>query len=208
MKGLFITFEGGEGSGKTTVIRMVNEYLINKGYVTCPTREPGGVNIAEQIRNVILDVNNTEMNPKTEAILYAASRIEHLDKKVIPALSRGEIVLCDRYLDSSLVYQGHARGLGMENVEKINMFALDNMPNITFFFDIKQNVALERIKNNHREQNRLDKEAIDFHNKVYEGYNILCDMYPNRVVRINSNQSVSDVFNDVIKVLEGWLRVR
>ena len=208
MKGLFITFEGGEGSGKTTVIRMVNEYLINKGYVTCPTREPGGVNIAEQIRNVILDVNNTEMNPKTEAILYAASRIEHLDKKVIPALSRGEIVLCDRYLDSSLVYQGHARGLGMENVEKINMFALDHMPNITFFFDIKPNVALERIKNNHRKQNRLDKEAIDFHNKVYEGYNILCDMYPNRVVRINSNQSVSDVFNDVIKVLEGWLRVR
>lgn len=202
MKNLFITFEGGEGSGKTTVIKQLEKYLIEKGHVVRTTREPGGVKIAEQIREVILNVDNTDMNPKTEAILYAASRIEHLDKVVIPSLKEGKTVLCDRYLDSSLVYQGYARGLGIDNVYKINMFALDYLPDITFFFDIKPSVALNRIKCNHREENRLDLEKIDFHERVYEGYCKLLTMHPERIVRINADQEVNDVLKDVIKEIE------
>ena len=205
MKGLFITFEGGEGSGKSTVIQLLNEYLINNGYQTVLTREPGGVKIAEQIRNVILDVNNKEMNPKTEAILYAASRVEHLDKRVLPALDKGQIVLCDRYLDSSLVYQGYARGLGIDNVEKINMFALDHLPNITFFFDVTPDIALARIKNIHGEENRLHLEKMEFHQKVYEGYCKLLEIYPDRIKRINANQPKEEVFKAVLEEVERLL---
>ena len=205
MRGLFITFEGGEGSGKSTVIQLLNEYLINNGYQTVLTREPGGVKIAEQIRNVILDVNNKEMNPKTEAILYAASRVEHLDKRVLPALGNGQIVLCDRYLDSSLVYQSYARGLGIDNDEKINMFALDHLPDITFFFDVTPDIALARIKNNHREENRLDLERMEFHQKVYEGYCKLLEIYPDRIKRINANQPKEEVFKAVLEKVEKLL---
>ena len=134
--GYFITFEGGEGTGKTTIITYLSKYLKDKGYDVISTREPGGIEIAEQIRRIILDVKNTKMDYRTEALLYAASRTQHLAEKVIPALNENKIVLCDRYLDSSLVYQGIARNLGIENVLKVNMFALEYMPNLTFFIDV------------------------------------------------------------------------
>ncbi len=205
MKGFFVTFEGGEGSGKSTIINKLKEYYTNKGLDVCLTREPGGVKIAEQIRNVILDCDNTDMNPKTEAILYAASRVEHLDKKVIPALEKGNLVLCDRYLDSSLVYQGYARGLGIDRVMQINMFAADYLPDVTFFFDIKPIDAFKRIKANNREENRLDLEKMDFHEKVYAGYDFLQKAHTDRIIRIDANRTIDEVLKDIINILEDKL---
>ena len=127
MKGLFISFEGGEGSGKSTAISLIKERLVNEGYNVEVTREPGGVAVSEQIRDVILDINNN-MCKETEALLYAASRVEHLYKKVIPLLEEGYIVISDRYIDSSLAYQGFARNIGVDRILEINRFALDYMP--------------------------------------------------------------------------------
>ncbi len=195
--GYFITFEGGEGTGKTTIINYISKYLNDKGYSVVTTREPGGIDIAEQIRNIILDVKNTKMDYRTEALLYAASRTQHLAEKVIPALKENKIVLCDRYLDSSLVYQGIARGLGVDNVLKVNMFATEYMPNITFFIDVKPEICFKRLKDNHREMDRLDLEKMDFHNKVYEGYREIAKMYPNRIVSIDGDRKIEDIIEDI-----------
>ena len=171
-QGLFITFEGPEGAGKTTVISTLYNRLKAEGRQVILTREPGGIEIAEKIRTIILDNNHTEMDAKTEALLYAAARRQHLVEKVIPALNNGTIVLCDRFIDSSLAYQGYARNLNVDDVLLINQFAIENtMPDLTVFFDINPEEGLARInKNNEREKNRLDKESINFHQKVYEGY--------------------------------------
>lgn len=202
MKGYFITFEGTEGSGKTTVIEKVEQYYINKGYNVIRTREPGGSKIAEDIRNVILDVNNTNMDSITEAMLYAASRRQHLVEKVIPYLEKGYIVLCDRFIDSSLAYQGHARGLGIEKVYQLNLIATNGiLPDATIYVDVLPEVGLARIKSNNREQNRLDLEKISFHQKVYEGYAKVSEMFNERFKVINGDQEREKVFNDTIKVL-------
>ncbi len=195
--GYFITFEGGEGTGKTTIINYISKYLNDKGYSVVTTREPGGIDIAEQIRNIILDVKNTKMDYRTEALLYAASRTQHLAEKVIPALKENKIVLCDRYLDSSLVYQGIARGLGVDNVLKVNMFATEYMPNITFFIDVKPEICFKRLKDNHREMDRLDLEKMDFHNMVYEGYKQVAKMYPERIVSIDGDRKIEDIIEDI-----------
>ena len=195
--GYFITFEGGEGTGKTTIINYISKYLNDKGYSVVTTREPGGIDIAEQIRSIILDVKNTKMDYRTEALLYAASRTQHLAEKVIPALNENKIVLCDRYLDSSLVYQGIARGLGIDNVLKVNMFATEYMPNITFFIDVKPEICFKRLKDNNREMDRLDLENMDFHNMVYEGYKEVAKMYPKRIVSINGDRKIEDILVDI-----------
>jgi len=195
--GYFITFEGGEGTGKTTIINYISKYLENKGYDVVTTREPGGIDIAEQIRNIILDIKNTKMDYRTEALLYAASRTQHLAEKIIPALKENKIVLCDRYLDSSLVYQGIARGLGIENVLKINMFATEYMPNITFFIDVKPEICFKRLKDNNREMDRLDLEKMDFHNMVYEGYKQIAKMYPERIVSIDGDRTIEEIIKDI-----------
>ena len=205
--GYFITFEGGEGTGKTTIINYISKYLNDKGYGVVTTREPGGIDIAEQIRSIILDVKNTKMDYRTEALLYAASRTQHLAEKVIPALNSGKIVLCDRYLDSSLVYQGIARNLGIDNVLKINMFALQYMPNITFFIDVKPEICFKRLKDNNREMDRLDLENMDFHNMVYEGYKKIAKMYPDRIISIDGDRKIEDIIEDIRiridKLIEG-----
>ena len=203
--GYFITFEGGEGTGKTTIINYISKYLNDKGYSVVTTREPGGIDIAEQIRSIILDVKNTKMDYRTEALLYAASRTQHLAEKVIPALKENKIVLCDRYLDSSLVYQGIARGLGIDNVLKVNMFATEYMPNITFFIDVKPEICFKRLKDNNREMDRLDLENMDFHNMVYEGYKTVAKMYPNRIVSINGDRTVEEIISDVVKHIDKLL---
>ena len=171
----FITFEGGEGSGKSTVMKDVAARLTKEGYKLVLTREPGGTPIAEEIRNVILDKDNTKMDPRTEALLYAASRRQHLVEKIWPALERGEIVLCDRYLDSSLAYQGGARGLGVDEVLSINMFATEGeYPDLTLLFDLEPEEGLKRIeKNKGREVNRLDLEKLEFHKKVRDNFHAL-----------------------------------
>jgi dTMP kinase len=137
------------------------------------------------------------MDGRTEALLYAASRTQHLAEKIIPALKENKIVLCDRYLDSSLVYQGIARGLGIENVLKVNMFATEYMPNITFFIDVKPEICFKRLKDNHREMDRLDLEKMDFHNMVYEGYKEVAKMYPERIVSIDGDRKIEDIIEDI-----------
>lgn len=203
MKGFFITFEGTEGSGKTTVIEKVEQYYIEKGYNVIRTREPGGSKIAEDIRNVILDVNNTNMDSITEAMLYAASRRQHLVEKVIPYLEKGYIVLCDRFIDSSLAYQGHARALGIDKVYQLNLIATNGLlPDATIYIDVRPEVGLSRIKSNNREQNRLDLEKLSFHEKVYEGYYLVSQMFKERFKVINGEQEREKVFNDTIEVLD------
>ena len=201
MSGLFISFEGGEGSGKSSAINLICEKLKADGYKVVITREPGGVNVSEQIRNVILDVNN-QMSKETEALLYAASRTEHLYSKVIPLVNDGYIVLSDRYLDSSLAYQGYARGIGIEKVLQVNMFAKEYLPKVTYFFDVTPEVGLARIKGRDK-IDRLDLETLDFHKKVYEGYLEVCKLYPERVKKINAERDletiVLEVYNDIRK---------
>ena len=207
MKGYFVTFEGTEGSGKTTVIEKVEQYYINKGYKVIRTREPGGSKIAEDIRNVILDVNNTNMDAITEAMLYAASRRQHLVEKVIPYLEQGYIVLCDRFIDSSLAYQGHARGLGIEKVYQMNLMATNGLlPDVTIYIDVKPEVGLLRIKSNNREQNRLDLEKITFHEKVYEGYHLVSEMFKDRFKVINGEQERECVLNDTLETLNNIIK--
>lgn len=203
--GYFITFEGGEGTGKTTIITYLSKYLKDKGYDVISTREPGGIEIAEQIRRIILDVKNTKMDYRTEALLYAASRTQHLAEKVIPALNENKIVLCDRYLDSSLVYQGIARNLGIENVLKINMFATEYMPDLTFFIDVKPEICFKRIKDNNREMDRLDLENMDFHNMVYEGYKKVAKMYPKRIISIDGDRTVEEIIKDIKEKIDKLL---
>lgn len=201
MAGVFITFEGGEGSGKTTIANMIQKTLAQEGYHVVLTREPGGVEIAEKIRDIIHDVKYINMDRKTEALLYVASRRQHLVEKVIPALENDAIVICDRFVDSSMVYQGIARGIGIDEVYQMNLFATENiLPKRTIFFDIQPEDGLKRVyENKDREVNRLDLENIDFHRKVYQGYLSLCDKFPNRIVKIDASLDIDHVYQQVLK---------
>ena len=200
---MFITLEGPEGSGKTTAVKEAVSKLQEMGYQIVQTREPGGTPISEQIRNVILDKANTAMDPRTEALLYAASRRQHLVEKVWPAVKEGKIVICDRYLDSSLAYQGGARGLGVEEILNVNLFATENTwPDLTLLFDIDPQVGLARIASNaDREVNRLDLEKLDFHNKVRATFLQLAKRYPDRYVIIDANQSKEKVASDTLTAI-------
>ncbi len=203
-KGIFVTFEGGEGVGKTSVINELVKKFDEDGIAYLVTREPGGSKIAEDIRNVILDKNNTEMDPRTEALLYAASRRQHLVEKVLPALDEGKIVLSDRYIDSSLAYQGYARDIGIDEVLSVNLFATDGvMPDITFLFELDPEVGLQRIAvNSNREVNRLDLEKLPFHKKVYDGYQILKNRYPDRIIPIDASQSIQEECDEIYEILK------
>lgn len=197
-KGLFIVFEGPEGSGKTTVAKSIEAYLRELNIDFISTREPGGIAISEQIREVILDNNNTMMDGRTEALLYAAARRQHLVEKVIPALKAGKVVLCDRFVFSSLAYQGYARGLGIEEVMSINEFAIEGyMPDISLLFDLNPEIGLERIaKNKSREVNRLDLEKLEFHEKVREGYLKLYTNYSKQIHKLDASKALVEVESD------------
>ena len=203
MSGLFITLEGGEGAGKTTIANAVIDKLSTLGIETLYTREPGGIKIAEKIREVILDRDHTEMDCRTEALLYAAARRQHLVEKVKPAMDEGRIVLCDRFVDSSIVYQGYARGIGMDEVREINQFAIEGiMPDLTIFFDIKPEIGLARIAaNDSREVNRLDLEGLAFHELVYEGYKKQAKMNPERIVSVDATKSVEALTDEVCALI-------
>lgn len=209
MKGHFITFEGGEGAGKTSILHTIKQRLSAQGYEVLATREPGGIEISEKIREIIHDPLHTAMDARTEALLYAAARNQHLVEKVLPALKKGKVVLCDRFIDSSLAYQGYARGLGMDEVFAINQFAIqDCMPNLTLFFDIEPKKGLQRITaNKDRERNRLDLEKLHFHEQVYEAYKILVKKYPNRIQTMNADQTIEmveiDAMNRIVAHLQG-----
>ncbi len=201
---MFITLEGPEGSGKTTVSKRIIDILTSRGYEVIYTREPGGSEIAESIRNIILDKKNILMDSKTEVLLFAASRRQHLVEKVLPALKEGKIVICDRFIDSSLAYQGHARGAGIDAVYQVNYYAIEgSMPDLTVYFDVTPEIGLKRINiDKNREVNRLDLEKVDFHNKVREGYLILCDRYPERIKKIDASKTIEEVVEDAMKVID------
>ena len=200
---MFITFEGPDGSGKSSVIKKVYEDLTQKGYSIILTREPGGTPISEKIRDIILDNNNTNLDARTEALLYAASRRQHLVEKIRPALKEGKIVLCDRFLDSSLAYQGGGRHLGIDNVLNINLFATENTyPDITFFFDVSPEIGLTRVsKDKKRVADRLDKETEGFHDTAYESFKEIIKRYPKRFYVIDASKSLDEVVFNVATIL-------
>lgn len=204
---MFITFEGPEGAGKTTVLQEIAMRLEREGYEIVVTREPGGIAIAESIREVLLHPSHTEMDGMTETLLYAAARRQHLVEKVIPALEKGKVVLCDRFIDSSLAYQGYARGIGVEIVYAINQFAIDRwMPKHTLFFDLPPEQGLARIAQNvKRENNRLDQESLNFHYRVYEGYQQLIKRFPERIQTIDASRTLEDVIETTYEQIKGYL---
>lgn len=200
-KGLFITFEGNDGCGKTTISFMVYEKMKVMGYPVIYTREPGGIDIAEQIRQVILDPKNTKMDARTEALLYAASRRQHLMEKIIPALEENKIVLCDRFVDSSLAYQGIARNIGFDEVYKINEFAIEgHMPDATVFLDVSLEEGMRRVAKR-GEKDRLDNEAMDFHIAVAEGYKQVKEKFQQRMHDVNANQCIEKVYEDTLNTV-------
>ena len=201
-KGFFITFEGPDGSGKTTVTKLVVDKLIEQGYEVVLTREPGGIEIAEQIRNVILDSKNTKMDGKTEALLYAASRRQHLVEKVIPAINNNKIVICDRFVDSSLAYQGYARNLGFEDVLKINDFAIGDLyPDLTIYLDVDEETGLKRVNSRNEKKDRLDSESSAFHHKVVEGYKEVVKRFQDRIKVVDASKNIEDVVNESFNII-------
>ncbi len=207
MKGLFITFEGNDGSGKSSVIAKAKQILEEAGYTVTLTREPGGSTIAEKIRTLILDPKNLGMDDRTEALLYAASRREHLIKTVLPALEKGNIVLCDRFLDSSLVYQGLARNIGIEEIYNLNMFAVEGkLPDLTLFVQVRPEVGLSRISLDNRELDRLELEGLSFQEKVYRGYQYLAQQFPQRIKVINGECSKEEVCNQAVEIIMNFVK--
>jgi len=205
---LFITFEGVEGSGKTTIAKLVVDKLVELGYKVLYTREPGGSEIAEQIRNIILNKKNINLDPKTEALLFAASRRQHLVEKILPALKQGYIVISDRYIDSSLAYQGAARSLGIDEIKRINDFAVSGKyPDLTVFLDVAPEIGLNRIAiDKGREVNRLDVETLAFHNKVYQGYlSILKSEFP-RIQAIDASKTTEETLSKAIELVLNYIK--
>ncbi len=200
-KALFVTFEGPDGSGKTTISQGVYEKLTQLGYNCIYTREPGGIRISEDIRDIILDTQNTNMDIRTEALLYAASRRQHLVEKIIPALKNNQIVICDRFIDSSLAYQGVARNIGFDEVLNINQFAIEGLfPDLTIYLNISAKEGLRRIENRDH-KDRLDLESIDFHNKVVSGYKQVLDKFSDRISIVDANCAIEEIVNRSVEIV-------
>ncbi len=207
MKNRFITFEGPEGSGKTSILKAVEDYFKSLMIDTIATREPGGIKISEQIRQVILDVENKQMDAKTEALLYAAARRQHMAEVILPALEKGQTVLCDRFIDSSLAYQGVGRNLGVDEVLALNQFAIDyKLPDLTLFIDVPPEIGLKRVFSNDRAVDRLDLESLEFHKRVYDGYMEIIQRYPNRIKVIDGTQVIESVVEQVIECIESFFK--
>ena len=205
MKGYFITLEGSDGSGKSTVANSVCELLEKDGYEVVHTREPGGIEISEAIRNIILDPKNTAMDAKTEALLYAASRRQHLVEKVFPAVEQGKIVICERFVDSSLAYQGFGRQIGMDEVLSINLFAIDNTyPDMTIYLDVDEQVGLDRLKDR-AFKDRLDQESIDFHHRVSQGYKQVLKKFADRITIVDASKPKEEVIENTYKIILGLI---
>ena len=202
-KGFLVSLEGPEGAGKTSVLEAIIPILEDRGIEVLSTREPGGVLIGEKIREVILDPSHTEMDPKTELLLYIASRRQHLVEKVLPALAAGKLVIMDRFIDSSVAYQGFGRGLDKEAIDWLNEFATDGLkPDLTLYFDIEVEEGLARIAaNSNREINRLDMEGLDLHRKVRQGYLSLLEKEVDRIVKIDASLPLDQVIANTQQLL-------
>lgn len=201
-KGLFISVEGLDGSGKTTQVRGIKLFFEEKGIETLVLREPGGTRIGEKVREILLDARNTEMDNIAEMLLYAASRAQIMAQKVLPALNKGKVVICDRFIDSSVAYQGYGRGLDVDEVFNVNITAIRHrLPDVTFFLDKKPEESLKRRRESTR-ADRLESEKMDFHIKVYEGYMKLCSRYPERIIRLDAERSIETIQKDILKTIE------
>ena len=202
MKGKFITFEGCEGVGKSHQLRLLQEYMNNNGIKYYLTREPGGSAVSEKIRGIILDGKNTEMTDECEAMLYAAARVQLLKEIIKPKLEAGELIFCDRFVDSSLAYQGKARGLGYEFIESINAYAIKNFtPNYTIFLNLPPEQAFKR-KGGVDKTDRLELSGMEFHNNVYAGYLELAKKYPERIIVIDASGTREQTHNKIVTALK------
>ncbi len=202
-KGILITLEGPEGAGKTTILHQILPILTQVGVAILTPREPGGIRIAESIREIILAPENTAIDGKTELLLFAAARRQHLNEKVRPALAEGKIVIIDRFIDSSVAYQGYARGIDVADVEMINNFATDGLlPDLTLYFDVDTEIGLSRVMSGNREVNRLDLEAKEMHQKVRAGYQAIAKANPERIVTIDASQTIDQVVSTTLSTLQ------
>ena len=204
MKGKFITVEGSDGSGKTTFINSATEYLIKKGYKVITTREPGGTVFSEKVRELLFDSSN-EIDAKTESLLFCVSRRDHIIKKIIPYVEEGYIVICDRFVDSSIAYQSYGRGLNKQDIIDINKYTTDGLePDLTLYFNVDVEIGLSRTKGR-GENNRMDNESLKFYKDVKRGYDELSNDYKKRIKVIDANQDYEKVEKDAFKILEGFL---
>ena len=198
MRGKFITFEGADGSGKTTQIEKIKEYLEQQGHQCILTREPGGSDLGNKIREILLHYDG-DVDSMSELLLYMADRAQHVNKVILPAIKEGMTVLCDRYTDSSVAYQGYARGLDIEKIIKLNNIATSNLePDLTILFDVETEIAMQRVGET---KDRLEQEGIEFHRKLRNWYLELAKKFPDRIKVVNSNFGIEDVFSQVIEIL-------
>ena len=205
MKGKFITLEGPDGSGKSTMINLIGQYLKERELPHILTREPGGTEIGEKIRKIIIDIDNKIMGPETEALLFSASRSQHVYEKIMPAIEDGKIVVCDRFLLSSLAYQGVGRNLGIENVKAINDFGLRGIvPDLILFFHVDPEVTL--LRKTKEGGDRLEEEGYLFHRDVYNGYIALLGKYPDNIVMIDAAKPIEEVYAQTIIAIEELLK--
>jgi dTMP kinase len=201
-RGKFITFEGCDGCGKSTQLKLLSAYLTENNIPHIFTREPGGGKISEAIREILLSGKNADMTDECEALLFAAARVQHLHDKVEPALREGKLVICDRYVDSSLAYQAYARGLGTEFVSKINAYALENYrPDVTIFIDLSPEAAFAR-KHGADKNDRMELAGMEFHKRVYEGYLAIAKSEPARVARVDGAQTPNEIFAEAVRILK------
>ena len=208
MSGLFITMEGTDGAGKTTQTELLRKYLEDKGFSVICVREPGGTVISEKIRSIIIDTEHKKMNARTEALLYAAARAQLVSEVIIPTLKKGDVVLCDRFIDSSIVYQGDARKLGEEIVSSINSFAADGIePDITFFLKLEPEQSIER-KKKQEQLDRIESESLYFHRKVFYGYVSLAEKFPERIKTIDAFADINTIHQNIVWHIENLLLER
>ncbi len=207
-KGIFISIEGPDGSGKSTQIENIKSFFAEKNMETVYTREPGGTAIGERIREILLDKNCGEMDYMTEAMLYAASRAQHVAQVIKPALAEGKVIVCDRFVDSSMAYQGYGRKLG-DAVRIINEYAVAGcMPDVTFLLKVDPNIGKGRIQtrvSGGQAEDRLDAEKVAFHEEVYKGYLALEEQYPDRIVGIDASRGIEEIREDILRKLEDVL---
>lgn len=202
MKGIFITMEGPDGSGKTTQIELLKAYLEKKGYDIVITREPGGTVISEAIRSIILNKEYQEMSHMTELLLYASARSQLVNQVIKPALEAGKAVICDRFVESSAVYQGIGRGLGVSTVYEVNNYALGEVkPELTIFMDLDAEQGIKR-KENQTELDRMESEDLSFHERVVEGYRQLAQLYPERIFPVDATLPIDEIHSIIVEEVE------
>ncbi|MCF0141202.1 MAG: dTMP kinase [Mogibacterium sp.] len=200
-KGLFISLEGSDGAGKSTQIEYVKKFFEQKGITPIMTREPGGTAISEKLREILLDKENAAMNPVTEMLIYAAARAQIVSELIKPALEAGEVIICDRFVDSSIAYQAYGRKLG-DMVEKVNAYAVDDtLPDMTIFLDLDPEIGKARV-GERGESDRLELEKMDFHYRVYNGYKAVAAANPERIQVIDANRSIEEIRDDIYSRLE------